>query len=133
MNAHGIIGDIQSLLNKLTLENFTSIYQQLLRRAPQTIKEYRDTVFLVYDKAVMEPHFSSMYAKLCRKMNHDYPAKIEKIIRFEKANGKFVCCEIGSNEALFEPMQTEAEAKENAMKMLSVRRMLAEKCQTVGV
>lgn len=89
-------------------------------------------MYLVYDKAVMEPHFSSMYAKLCRKMNHDYPAKIEKIIRFVEVDGKFACCELGKTEPLFEPMQTEAEAKENAMKMLSVRRMLAEKCQTVG-
>lgn len=89
-------------------------------------------MYLVYDKAVMEPHFSSMYAKLCRKMNHDYPAKIEKIIRFVVVDGKYACCELGKTEPLFEPMQTEAEAKENAMKMLSVRRMLAEKCQTVG-
>ena len=88
-------------------------------------------MYLVYDKAVMEPHFSSMYARLCRKMNRDYPAKIDSLLSYKEVDGQFLCYEVGNDAALFEPKKTEAEAKENAKKLLSVRRMLAEKCQNV--
>ena len=132
-NAQGILGDIQSLLNKLTLENFDSIYESFKKRCPNKISEYKDIVNLVYDKAVMEPHFASMYARLCRLMNRDYPSMVEGLIYASKVEGGFVCYERGdSTHPLCPVVTSEDEAKKTTMKSLTVRRLLANQCQDVS-
>eukprot|EP01103_Thecamoeba_quadrilineata_P017976 TRINITY_DN6614_c0_g1_i1.p1 TRINITY_DN6614_c0_g1~~TRINITY_DN6614_c0_g1_i1.p1 ORF type:complete len:764 (-),score=152.25 TRINITY_DN6614_c0_g1_i1:155-2446(-) len=58
-----------SYLNKITPENFNSISEKILKilTTDQTLLE--KVVALVYDKALIEPKFASMYGDLCSKMN----------------------------------------------------------------
>lgn len=68
-----IIRKIKSLLNKLTLERFDSISNQIWEFAKQSEKEdngqsLRTVIQLVFNKACDEPNFASMWAQLCKKM-----------------------------------------------------------------
>ncbi|KAK4511614.1 ribosomal protein S5 [Mucor velutinosus] len=68
-----IIRKIKGLLNKLTLERFDSISDQIWEYAKQSEKEengqsLRTVIQLIFDKACDEPNFASMWAQLCRKM-----------------------------------------------------------------
>lgn len=82
---------IRSLLNKLSLEQFDSITDDLIQLANQSKFEtdanaLRMTVQLTFAKATDEPHWSSMYAKFCQKLvsaideniySVDYPMKTD--------------------------------------------------------
>ncbi|CAG8759245.1 7824_t:CDS:1, partial [Acaulospora morrowiae] len=64
---------VKALLNKLTLEKFDSISDQIIEYANKS-KDQRDgsilkeVISLTFDKSCDEPNFSQMYAQLCRKM-----------------------------------------------------------------
>ena len=64
---------VKSLLNKLTLEKFDKITDQILAIASQSKFEndgqtLRQVIQLTFEKATDEPNFSAMYARFCRKM-----------------------------------------------------------------
>ncbi|CAO3609075.1 unnamed protein product [Cunninghamella blakesleeana] len=70
-----IIRKVKSLLNKLTLEKFDSISDQIWGYAHQSAKEENGeslltVIQLIFDKACDEPPFAGMWAQLCRKL-HD--------------------------------------------------------------
>lgn len=120
-------------MNKLTLETFDVLYIKFLKLSPPTLKEYSQLIDLVYEKAVMEPHFAPMYAKLCRLMNRDSAGKLEKMLYAKEENGLFYWCANGTSDPLTEGMKTKEMAKEAALKRNSFRRILADKCQRVGM
>ena len=132
-NAHGLLGDAQAILNKLTLETFDVLYEKFLRLSPPTLDEYSQLIDLVYEKAVMEPHFAPMYAKLCRLMNRDFAGKLKDMIFAKKENGVYYFCANGTSTPLTEGMKTEELARQAALKQASFRRILADKCQRVGM
>lgn len=64
---------VKSLLNKLTLEKFDKITDQILEIASQSRQEtdgrtLRQIIQLTFEKATDEPNFSEMYALFCRKI-----------------------------------------------------------------
>jgi len=64
---------VKSLLNKLTLEKFDKITDQILEIASQSKQEtdgrtLRQIIQLTFEKATDEPNFSEMYALFCRKI-----------------------------------------------------------------
>ena len=64
---------VKSLLNKLTMEKFDKITDQILEIASQSRKEtdgrtLRQIIQLTFEKATDEPNFSEMYALFCRKI-----------------------------------------------------------------
>ncbi|KAI7861261.1 armadillo-type protein [Spinellus fusiger] len=68
-----IVRKVKALLNKLTLEKFDSISDQIWEYAHQSSKEengqsLRTVIQLTFDKACDEPPFAGMWAQLCRKM-----------------------------------------------------------------
>ncbi|KAJ2747992.1 hypothetical protein GGI20_000079 [Coemansia sp. BCRC 34301] len=70
------------LLNKLTLDNFDAVSAELLTWGNKSINEtdgrvLRHLVMLVYQKAIDEPVWASMYARLCYKMFCDVNKQIE--------------------------------------------------------
>ncbi|KAI8636113.1 armadillo-type protein [Parasitella parasitica] len=84
-----VIRKVKSLLNKLTLEKFDSISDQILEFAKQSEKEddgksLKTVIQLVFDKACDEPNFASMWAQLCKKMydtiSHDNKIKDVNIL-----------------------------------------------------
>lgn len=63
---------VKGLLNKLTLDNFDRITDQILEIASQSKDEtdgrtLRQVIALTFEKATDEAHFSNMYARFCRK------------------------------------------------------------------
>jgi translation initiation factor 4G len=64
---------VKSLLNKLTMEKFDKITDQILEIASQSRTEtdgrtLRQIIQLTFEKATDEPNFSEMYALFCRKI-----------------------------------------------------------------
>ncbi|KAI5965177.1 uncharacterized protein KGF55_001397 [Candida pseudojiufengensis] len=67
---------IKSLLNKLTLEMFTAITDEMLSITKQSKWEkdaatIKQTISLTFQKACDEPYWSEMYAKFCAKMTQN--------------------------------------------------------------
>ncbi|KAJ9120298.1 hypothetical protein QFC22_003198 [Naganishia vaughanmartiniae] len=67
---------VKGLLNKLTAEKFDSISNQILEWANKSVTEtdgqtLRLVIKLIFEKAKDEQFWSSMYAKLCRKLWQD--------------------------------------------------------------
>lgn len=64
---------VKSLLNKLTVEKFDSISDQIIEWANKSVNEsdgqtLRQVIALIFEKATDEAQWSEMYARLCRKI-----------------------------------------------------------------
>ncbi|CCE86700.1 Piso0_005205 [Millerozyma farinosa CBS 7064] len=75
---------IKSLLNKLTLEMFEPITDDILKIAEQSkweedAKTARKVISLTFAKACDEPYWSSMYAQFCAKMCTKMPEEITDV------------------------------------------------------
>ncbi|CAG8529440.1 12974_t:CDS:10, partial [Gigaspora rosea] len=85
---------VKALLNKLTLEKFDSISDQIIEYANKSRFErdgrmLKEVIRLTFEKSCDEPNFSQMYAQLCRKMMERVDPEIvdENVTN---AEGKFV-------------------------------------------
>ncbi|GAA6025757.1 hypothetical protein JCM11491_000343 [Sporobolomyces phaffii] len=72
---------VKALLNKLTLEKFDSISDQILEWANRSIDEsdgriLRQVIALIFEKATDEATWSEMYARLCRKLMERVSAEV---------------------------------------------------------
>lgn len=64
---------VKALLNKLTVEKFESISDQIIEWANKSVNEtdgqtLRQVIALIFEKATDEAAWSEMYARLCRKI-----------------------------------------------------------------
>ncbi|XP_049324210.1 eukaryotic translation initiation factor 4 gamma 1-like isoform X2 [Astyanax mexicanus] len=58
----------RSILNKLTPQTFDRLIQRVTELAIDTEERLRGVISLVFEKAVREPHFSEIYAKMCHRL-----------------------------------------------------------------
>ena len=73
---------VKALLNKLTMERFDSISDQIIAWENKSEKEKDgrtviQVIKLVFEKAVVEARYSEMYARLCRKMIEQISPKVQ--------------------------------------------------------
>ncbi|KAJ3737527.1 hypothetical protein DFJ43DRAFT_1148650 [Lentinula guzmanii] len=73
---------VKALLNKLTMEKFDSISDQIITWANRSEKEKDgrtliQVIRLVFEKATDEATWSEMYARLCRKMMEQISPKVQ--------------------------------------------------------
>ena len=73
---------VKGLLNKLTMEKFDSISDQIITWANKSEKEKDgrtliQVIRLVFEKATDEATWSEMYARLCRKMMEQISPKVQ--------------------------------------------------------
>lgn len=73
---------VKALLNKLTLDKFESISDQVITWANKSEKEHdgrilRQVIALIFEKATDEAHWSEMYAKLCRKLMEKLSSEVK--------------------------------------------------------
>ncbi|PCH35557.1 hypothetical protein WOLCODRAFT_27969 [Wolfiporia cocos MD-104 SS10] len=73
---------VKGLLNKLTMERFDSISDQIIAWANKSEKEKDgrtliQVIRLVFEKATDEATWSEMYARLCRKMMEQISTKVQ--------------------------------------------------------
>ena len=82
-NSSGVVDwKVKGLLNKLTMEKFDSISDQIIEWANKSENEKDgrtliQVVKLVFEKATDEPTWSEMYARLCRKMMEQISTKVQ--------------------------------------------------------
>ncbi|XP_067934245.1 eukaryotic translation initiation factor 4 gamma 2-like [Watersipora subatra] len=63
----------RGILNKLTPERFDKLSLELLNVGIDSEVTLRGLIILIFDKAVDEPKFSSLYAQLCERLSKDAP------------------------------------------------------------
>ncbi|KAG8949381.1 hypothetical protein FRC04_008616 [Tulasnella sp. 424] len=73
---------VKGLLNKLTLENFDSVSNQIIGWANKSENEKNGATLilvikLVFEKATDEAYWSEMYARLCRKMMEQISGSVQ--------------------------------------------------------
>jgi len=60
---------VNGLLNKITEETFTVLSDQILNLGIDSADTMEGVISMVYEKALLEPGYSSMYAELCSKLS----------------------------------------------------------------
>ncbi|KIK43078.1 hypothetical protein CY34DRAFT_738374 [Suillus luteus UH-Slu-Lm8-n1] len=73
---------VKALLNKLTMENFETISDQIIHWANKSVNEKDgwtliQVIRLVFEKAIDEVAWSEMYARLCRKMMEQISPEVQ--------------------------------------------------------
>jgi len=70
-DAKDVVRKMKSILNKLTIEKFTALYEKLLSCGIST-RSHLDVLFNeIFDKAANQHHFINMYADLCARLVSD--------------------------------------------------------------
>lgn len=64
---------VRGILNKLTPENFEKLSDELLKLDFNSSKILNGTILLIFEKAIDEPKYSSMYAQLCKRLSIEAP------------------------------------------------------------
>ena len=64
---------INSILNKITPEKFKKLSKELLGVGLDSPAILKGVILLIFDKALEEPKYSSMYAQLCRIISEEAP------------------------------------------------------------
>lgn len=64
---------VRGILNKLTPEKFQKLSDDLLRTELTSKVILQGVILLIFDKALDEPKYSSMYAQLCRRLSEEAP------------------------------------------------------------
>lgn len=57
-----------SLFEKKILEKFDTLFEKLMALPIHTEKIMKKLINLLFDKAIMELRFSSMYSRLCKRI-----------------------------------------------------------------
>lgn len=64
---------VRGILNKLTPDKFRKLSDDLLALDLSSDKVLKGVIILVFDKALDEPKYSSMYAQLCKRLSEEAP------------------------------------------------------------
>ncbi|KAH0652145.1 hypothetical protein KY289_029823 [Solanum tuberosum] len=65
---------VMSILNQTTQKRFDLLKDQLIISGITSADTLKGVVSLIFDKAILEPTFSSMYAQLCSDLNEKLPS-----------------------------------------------------------
>ncbi|XP_021756775.1 eukaryotic translation initiation factor-like [Chenopodium quinoa] len=80
-----VLKTVKGILNKLTPEKYDLLKDQLIDSGITSAEILKGVISLIFDKAVLEPTFCQMYAKLCSDLNEKLPP-----FPAEEAGGKEV-------------------------------------------
>ncbi|KAL4283474.1 hypothetical protein GQ457_16G005020 [Hibiscus cannabinus] len=72
--ANGALKTVKGILNKLTPERYDSLKGQLIDSGITSADILKGVTCLIFEKAVLEPTFSSMYARLCSDLHYELPS-----------------------------------------------------------
>ncbi|RWS28453.1 eukaryotic translation initiation factor 4 gamma 2-like protein, partial [Leptotrombidium deliense] len=64
---------VRGILNKITPEKFNKLSEELINLGLDSTTILKGVILLVFEKALEEPKYSSMYAQLCRKLSEEVP------------------------------------------------------------
>lgn len=91
LSADDVKRKVKSQLNKLTLEFFDTITDEIIKIAEQSKWEedaqtLKTVIDLIFDKAVDEPHWSAMYAQFCAKIFKSISDEVKDVTSLDKDN-----------------------------------------------
>ncbi|KAK8695277.1 hypothetical protein V6N13_000443 [Hibiscus sabdariffa] len=72
--ADGSLKTVKGILNKLTPERYDFLKGQLIDSGITSADILKGVTCLIFEKAVLEPTFSSMYARLCSDIHYELPS-----------------------------------------------------------
>lgn len=72
-DADAVFRRVRGILNKLTPENFRKLSDDLLALDLASPTVLKGVILLVFEKALDEPKYSSMYAQLCKRLSEEAP------------------------------------------------------------
>ncbi|CAK9199009.1 unnamed protein product [Sphagnum troendelagicum] len=64
---------VKGILNKLTPEKYDLLLEQMMQAGISSAEILQGVILLIFDKAVLEPNFCSMYAQLCVNLSKELP------------------------------------------------------------
>jgi translation initiation factor 4G len=64
---------VKGILNKLTPEKYDVLLEQMMQAGISSAEILQGVISLIFDKAVLEPSFCSMYAQLCVNLSKELP------------------------------------------------------------
>jgi translation initiation factor 4G len=64
---------VKGILNKLTPEKYDLLLEQMLQAGISSAEILQGVISLIFEKAVLEPNFCSMYAQLCLNLSKELP------------------------------------------------------------
>lgn len=99
-NDEEIVRTMKSLLNKLTIERFDAISQQLLQCGVHTSVHLQLMIDEIFQKATTQHHFIDMYADLCSFLNDNGVINDPKV-KFKKV--LLTCCQASFEKHLSPP------------------------------
>lgn len=59
----------RSVMNKLTPENFDILLNEMMSAQIDTVDRLKGCIQLVFEKAISEPNYSTIYAKVCKRLS----------------------------------------------------------------
>lgn len=81
----GIFRKVRGILNKITPETFDKLSKELINVGLDSPRTLRGVIYLLFDKALKDLKYSSLYAKLCQELS-------EKAPNFEQEPGPNTFC-----------------------------------------
>mmetsp|Transcript_31990 Transcript_31990/g.101718 ORF Transcript_31990/g.101718 Transcript_31990/m.101718 type:complete len:706 (-) Transcript_31990:188-2305(-) len=97
-----IIRAARSILNKLTIEKFESLYEQLVTIGIQSVSHIKCLMNEVFEKATVQHHFIPMYADLCVRLESD--ARIMPAMASDGRPDCFKICLLNRCQEAFESL-----------------------------
>jgi hypothetical protein len=102
LDDHEVVRAMKSILNKLTLEKFDYLYDQLINCGIRNALHLELLIQEIFEKATTQHHFIDMYADLCARLNEngvisDPSVKFKKIL--------LSCCQASFEKHLTPPCE----------------------------
>ncbi|CAF3833143.1 unnamed protein product [Rotaria sp. Silwood1] len=76
--------DIRSMINKLTPQTYDQLQKQFLALDFDSYEKLEGMIMILHSKAIDEPHYSFLYAKLCKQLRKKYVNVTDKHGRLKK-------------------------------------------------
>ena len=126
---------IGAILNKLSRENFNKLADDMLNMPMESLEMLKETMNIIFDKALAESFFSDMYADLCRELSmHSATWNFTQVKSIDDPDTGvpkfFWAARVNPTEKdLIGPYASSEEARAKAKKETSFKRILLNKCQ----
>ncbi|KAI9097068.1 hypothetical protein DFS34DRAFT_134272 [Phlyctochytrium arcticum] len=118
---------MKGLLNKLTIDRFDSISDQIMNVGITRESILKGVIGQIFEKALDEPNFGAMYASLCSKLSQELP-KIQTWIDLNAKNNAFRRALLNRCQEEFERGAKWSESEE---KLTEQRREARSKLDTM--
>lgn len=122
-----LLREVKGMLNKLTLDKFDPISDKIIDMGIMSKTIMPGTIDLIFDKAVEEPKFASMYARLCLKIvMHENEEKVKADPPLPSEDGTPAKVDLEFRRFLISKCQVEYE-KKKAWSSNRLAKLAAEK------